>query len=176
LLLGFPGVFVPGWPEEVVDEPLKRPEELVWETQEESWEYSSKMSIYRGQQDALARRAARIRDRVASQSCGVCTLLRGVRGIYRGQQDAWAPRAARSRIRVASRSCGVCGGKSHLRACICHKIWYCDKECQLKGWKLHKPECHRAHTHPRTSRVRYEVFLLVVGLLLVTPPTRSRCL
>ena len=42
-------------------------------------------------------------------------------------------------------SCSACGEKSNTlmkcRACKC--VWYCDKKCQNKHWKVHKKECKR---------------------------------
>ena len=40
-------------------------------------------------------------------------------------------------------SCGFCksSGQLKLKSCVCQKISYCSKECQVKDWKSHKPSC-----------------------------------
>lgn len=40
--------------------------------------------------------------------------------------------------------CSECGEvKENMEFCTgCSKVWYCNKECQLKDWTIHKPECH----------------------------------
>lgn len=41
--------------------------------------------------------------------------------------------------------CAACGASEmSLRCSACQKVWYCDRRCQQKDWKLHKSSCHRA--------------------------------
>ena len=42
-------------------------------------------------------------------------------------------------------SCNFCKvdpkGNEKLKSCVCGKVSYCSKECQVKDWKVHKPSC-----------------------------------
>ena len=40
-------------------------------------------------------------------------------------------------------SCDFCKvePKEPLKSCVCKKVFYCSKECQVKDWKTHKPSC-----------------------------------
>ena len=42
-------------------------------------------------------------------------------------------------------SCNFCKvdpkGKEKLKSCVCGKVSYCSKDCQVKDWKVHKPSC-----------------------------------
>ena len=40
-------------------------------------------------------------------------------------------------------SCDFCKNypKEQLKSCVCGKVSYCSKECQIKDWKTHKPSC-----------------------------------
>ena len=40
-------------------------------------------------------------------------------------------------------SCDFCKINSNkgLKSCVCGKVSYCSKECQVKDWKTHKPSC-----------------------------------
>ena len=40
-------------------------------------------------------------------------------------------------------SCDFCkvDPKEPLKSCVCKKVSYCSKECQVKDWKNHKPSC-----------------------------------
>lgn len=38
-------------------------------------------------------------------------------------------------------SCETCGKKTHIRCSSCKKSYYCSRECQIAGWKLHKHAC-----------------------------------
>ena len=39
--------------------------------------------------------------------------------------------------------CNFCRARSNkkLKSCVCKKVSYCSKECQVKDWKVHKPSC-----------------------------------
>mmetsp|Transcript_13333 Transcript_13333/g.15535 ORF Transcript_13333/g.15535 Transcript_13333/m.15535 type:complete len:395 (+) Transcript_13333:123-1307(+) len=53
----------------------------------------------------------------------------------------------------AFNSCSNCGVESStLKKCShCKEVQYCDRECQLKHWKIHKPSCKGKNTSPRTA-------------------------
>ena len=40
-------------------------------------------------------------------------------------------------------SCSFCNAQSgeKLKSCVCGKVSYCNKECQAKDWKNHRPSC-----------------------------------
>ena len=40
-------------------------------------------------------------------------------------------------------SCSFCKTESNekMKSCVCGKVFYCNKECQAKDWKNHKPSC-----------------------------------
>ena len=38
-------------------------------------------------------------------------------------------------------SCPVCGKIAETKCTGCRQIYYCNRECQKKHWKKHKPEC-----------------------------------
>lgn len=39
-------------------------------------------------------------------------------------------------------SCNQCGTKNCPKMCSgCKKVYYCDKNCQVKNWKAHKSVC-----------------------------------
>lgn len=37
--------------------------------------------------------------------------------------------------------CAVCGKRAEHRCSRCKNEWYCSRECQVAGWKKHKPVC-----------------------------------
>mmetsp|Transcript_11869 Transcript_11869/g.32105 ORF Transcript_11869/g.32105 Transcript_11869/m.32105 type:complete len:94 (+) Transcript_11869:138-419(+) len=37
--------------------------------------------------------------------------------------------------------CELCGKDAEKRCSRCKTAWYCSRECQLAGWKKHKPFC-----------------------------------
>ena len=37
--------------------------------------------------------------------------------------------------------CAECGGEADKRCSLCAEVWYCGRECQVKGWKAHRPMC-----------------------------------
>lgn len=40
--------------------------------------------------------------------------------------------------------CLTCGKVGQFKACAgCCKVWYCDRKCQKKDWKTHKPNCNK---------------------------------
>ena len=41
----------------------------------------------------------------------------------------------------ATRQCEFCCQKAHLRCSKCKSLYYCDKKCQKKHFKSHKPNC-----------------------------------
>ena len=39
-------------------------------------------------------------------------------------------------------NCFFCGKEDAINKCVkCKKAWFCNKECQKKGWKEHKSKC-----------------------------------
>ena len=41
-------------------------------------------------------------------------------------------------------SCGNCGGKGAQKKCSrCGDIWYCNRDCQVAHWKVHKKDCKK---------------------------------
>ena len=46
------------------------------------------------------------------------------------------------RVKTQMASCSFCKvSKEHLKNCVCGKVSYCSKDCQVKDWKSHKPSC-----------------------------------
>ena len=45
----------------------------------------------------------------------------------------------------AKKLCSACGKESSApqKCGACRCVWYCNKECQNKHWKVHKKECKR---------------------------------
>ena len=37
--------------------------------------------------------------------------------------------------------CAECGEEADKRCSLCAEVWYCGRECQVAGWKRHKPQC-----------------------------------
>jgi len=60
----------------------------------------------------------------------------------------------KSTLRVDPWICDGCGEKEEMcgdfmRCTACKKAFYCNRDCQVKHWKLHKPDCKK--TAPRTK-------------------------
>jgi len=45
-------------------------------------------------------------------------------------------------------TCFTCKAKRRptrmLRLCACNRMWFCNKRCQIDGWKKHKVACKKA--------------------------------
>ena len=41
------------------------------------------------------------------------------------------------------RPCATCGASAHRKCVNCKGIYYCNVECQRKGWESHKKDCRR---------------------------------
>ena len=56
-------------------------------------------------------------------------------------------------------SCEGCGKEDAKRCAGCGSVAYCGKECQKKGWKMHKRLCHRRKLVTPAEKVElpYEV-------------------
>ena len=37
--------------------------------------------------------------------------------------------------------CGHCGKDATHRCSKCKNAWYCNRDCQVRAWKSHKPLC-----------------------------------
>jgi len=59
----------------------------------------------------------------------VCVACETSRVFDKGSKPSGAP------------SCEVCGKSAEFRCTGCQKTYYCGKECQLKGWKVHRERC-----------------------------------
>jgi len=64
-------------------------------------------------------------------------------------------------------SCFTCKAKRRptrtLRLCACNKTWFCNKQCQLDGWKKHKVACKKAR---KRKKLDYSKDKFLVGELL----------
>jgi len=65
-------------------------------------------------------------------------------------------------------SCFTCKAKRRptrtLRLSACNKTWFCNKKCQLDGWKKHKVACKRAR---KRKKLDYSKDKFLVGELLL---------
>ena len=44
--------------------------------------------------------------------------------------------------------CGTCRRPGASQRCMrCRAVWYCDRQCQVSGWDVHKPLCVAAEAH-----------------------------
>lgn len=57
-------------------------------------------------------------------------------------------------ISPVERQCVVCASKGALGCSACQSVSYCSKECQLKNWPIHKPQCREEQGKPVSERVR----------------------
>jgi len=65
-------------------------------------------------------------------------------------------------------SCFICKAKRRLtrmlRLCAdCNKTYFCNKQCQIDGWKKHKVACKRAR---KRTKLDYSKDKMLVGELL----------
>ena len=64
-------------------------------------------------------------------------------------------------------SCFTCNAKRRptrkLLSCACNKSWFCNKQCQLDGWKKHKFACKKAR---KRKKLDYSKDKYLVGELL----------
>jgi len=65
-------------------------------------------------------------------------------------------------------TCFTCKAKRlptrQLRLCAgCNKTWFCNKQCQIDGWKKHKAECKRLR---KRKKLDYSKDKMLVGELL----------
>ena len=49
-------------------------------------------------------------------------------------------------------TCAVCGCEADKRCSLCAEVWYCGRDCQVAGWKAHRPQCEER----RAERKRKE--------------------
>lgn len=41
------------------------------------------------------------------------------------------------------RKCANCSKQNSCKICSCQSVYYCDRECQIKHWKVHKENHHK---------------------------------
>ena len=57
----------------------------------------------------------------------------------RGMADAWGTAGGLGGGGVPV--CVECGAEADKRCSLCAEVWYCGRDCQVKGWKAHRPLC-----------------------------------
>ena len=60
--------------------------------------------------------------------------------------------------RRTTRMLGLCAG--------CNKTWFCNRKCQIDGWKKHKVACKKARKRKKRKKVNYSKEKFFVGELL----------
>ena len=64
--------------------------------------------------------------------------------------EPWLTIMGEAKIKAAAKACAECGttdGKL-VRCTGCFSVHYCSKECQMKAWIIHRPDCRKLQGKP----------------------------